>query len=83
MMPHNRLQQSLAARTRWDAWQRLFTPRNNAIAAALTRGEAYKAIAYRAGVSVSRISQIAVARGLARRRDAGVRRCCTATGMEE
>ena len=82
-MAYNCSQQSAAARVRWDAWQRLFSARNNAIAAALTRGEAYKAIAWRAGVSVSRISQIAVARGLARRKDAGVSRCCTATGMEE
>jgi uncharacterized protein YdbL (DUF1318 family) len=78
-MPHNRSQQSAATRGYWDAWQRLFTPRNNRIAAALVRREAYKAIAWRAGVSVSRVSQIAVARGLARRKDAGVRRCCNAT----
>jgi hypothetical protein len=79
VMPHNCSQQSAAAHSRWQRWRVAHADRDRSIVDALARGEPQKVIAWRVGIGQSRISKIAVARGLARRKDAGVRRCCTAT----
>ena len=62
------------ARDLWDSYHRRPLPITAGVCEALATGEAMKVIAWKFGVPLSTVSMIAVQNGLARRRDAGIRR---------
>jgi len=62
------------ARDRWDSYHCRPLPITAGVCEALATGEGMKVIAWKFGVHLSTVSMIAVQNGLARRRDAGIRR---------